>query len=300
MQTPAHAPAGALVGIAQFARDARGPPLAVGHMAIDADKIDNGVTKGKAVVVLHTWKDHLWAFGSKSEPPGAVPVADEATGGAADEKVDGDGTGGNGGDAGTPGLQEPAENAQDGTAAEVEEIEKLTSEGVLDVPFVVPARIKFTSEVSTRLRAALLQALRTSLAALPTSAFPMPTTILYTAHILPARAFSRTATTPVDIKHSAFKSLSAFLRASEKGGLVKLKDARPDVVVTAVFPTHADVVAHQIHRTVGEEDERRRRVDERDAQQAAEAANAEKTITVTELWKPHLGTLPLFADLGLE
>jgi translation initiation factor 2D len=128
----------------------------------------------------------------------------------------------------------------------------------------------------------------------------MPTTTLYTAHILPARPFSQTATTPVDIKHSAFKSLSAFLRASEKGGLLKLKDARPDAQVSAVFPTHADVDAHRPHRTIGEEDERRRRAEEREARQAAEAANAEKTITVTELWKPHLGTLPLFAELGLE
>ncbi|KAH9030475.1 hypothetical protein EDB84DRAFT_1602640 [Lactarius hengduanensis] len=55
------------------------------------------------------------------------------------------------------------------------------------------------------------------------------------------------------------------------------------VQVAAVFPTHADVVAHQPHRT-----------------QAAEAASIGKTITVTELWKPHLGTSPLIEDLGLE
>ncbi|KAH9177979.1 hypothetical protein EDB89DRAFT_1844148 [Lactarius sanguifluus] len=283
VQAPAHGLAGALVSVAQFVRDARGPPLAVGRMAVDADKIDNnGVNKGKAVVVLHTWKDHLWALGSKSGPPDDLPVVAEAAGGAGD---DSDGTDSNGADTPQPGAdQEPAENApaatQDGTA-EVEEIEKLTPE-----------------EVSTRLRAALLQALRTSLAALPKSAFPMPTTILYTAHILPARPFSRTATTPVDIKHSAFKSLSAFLRASEKGGLLRLKDARPDVQVGAVFPTHADVIAHEPHHTVGEEDERRRRAEVREA--AAEAANAGKTVTVTELWKPHLGTLPLFEDLGLD
>jgi translation initiation factor 2D len=145
-----------------------------------------------------------------------------------------------------------------------------------------------------------LQALKTTLSNLPTSAFPMPTTTLYTAHILPARPFTQTVTTPVDIKHSTFKSLSAFLRTTEKGGLLKLKDARPDVVVVAVYPTHADVVAHRPHRTVGEEDERRRRREERNTQQAAAAANAEKSMAVTELWKPHLGTLPLFADLGLE
>ena len=128
----------------------------------------------------------------------------------------------------------------------------------------------------------------------------MPTTTLYTVHILPARPFTPTATTPVDIKHSTFKSLSAFLRTAEKGGLLKLKDARPDVVVVAVYPTHADAVAHRPHRTVGKEDERRRRVEEHEAQQAAAAENAQKSMTVTELWKPHLGTLPLFGDLGLE
>lgn len=161
------------------------------------------------------------------------------------------------------------------------------------------------SEVSARLRAALLQALKTTLADLPSSAFPMPTTTLYTVHILRARAFvpttgTTTTTTPVDIKHSTFKSLSAFLRTAEKGGLLKLKDARPDVVVVAVYTTHKDVVAHRLHRTVGEEESRKRRAEERDAQQAVAAANAGKSMKVTELWKPHLGTLPLFEDLGHE
>ena len=267
-------------------------------MAVDGDTIDNGVTKGKAVVVLHTWKDHLWALGSKSDPPDAIPVADdEATVSASGDSDSADENGPNAGP--EPAAENPPVATEEGT----EEIEKLTPEGAVAVHCTLCLSSRsppITPEVSTRLRAALLQALQTSLAALPNSAFPMPTTILYTAHILPARPFSRTATTPVDIKHSAFKSLSAFLRVSEKGGLLKLKDARPDVVVAAVFPKHADVVAHQPHRTVGEEDERRRRAEEREAQQAAEAANAEKAITVTELWKPHLGTLPLFADLGLE
>jgi len=100
--------------------------------------------------------------------------------------------------------------------------------------------------------------------------------------MLPARPFSRKATNRVDVKHSAFKLLSAFLRSAEKGGLLKLKDARPDAPVATVFPTHADVVAHQLHHTVREDDERRKFSEEREARQAEEAANAEKTITVTQ------------------
>ena len=63
-------------------------------MAVDADKIDNGLTKGK----VYTWKGNLWAPESMGEPSDTFPVADEAGG----EKVDGDGTGGDGRDDDTP------------------------------------------------------------------------------------------------------------------------------------------------------------------------------------------------------
>ena len=128
VQAPADAPSGTLVGIAQFARDARAPPLAVGRMAVDADKIDHGVTKGKAVIVLHTWKDHLWTIGAKGEPPEAVtastPGDEEA--GAGDDDKDAGPNGGEGADAPTSASQEPVvEN--DGPVSGPEE--RLTPEG---------------------------------------------------------------------------------------------------------------------------------------------------------------------------
>lgn len=127
MQTPADAPSGTLVGIARFVRDARGPPLAVGRMAVDADKIDHGVTKGKAVIVLHTWKDHLWAIGSKGEPPEAVAVSapgeEETATGDDDKDVGPDG--GEGADVLTGAGQGPV--VGDGPVSGPEE--KLTPEG---------------------------------------------------------------------------------------------------------------------------------------------------------------------------
>jgi len=69
-------------------------------------------------------------------------------------------------------------------------------------------------EVYACLQAMLLQALRTILAALPSSAFPMPIITLYTAHMVLAGPFTRAVTTPVDIKHSTLKSLSTFLRVA--------------------------------------------------------------------------------------
>jgi len=45
-------------------------------MAVDTDQItDDNTVKGRAVIVLHTWKDHLWMIGAKGEPPEPVPLS---------------------------------------------------------------------------------------------------------------------------------------------------------------------------------------------------------------------------------
>ena len=51
---------------------ARGPPLAVGRLAVDLSLVR--AEKGKAVNVLHTWKDHLFDLGCKGDPPGIVEI----------------------------------------------------------------------------------------------------------------------------------------------------------------------------------------------------------------------------------
>ena len=100
MQVLPDASAGSLVGVAKFARDARGPPLAVGRMPINFEKVNQSVTKGYAVIALHTWEDYLWPIKSKGEPPEAVPVS--AMG---DQDVGvGDGGGANGSDVGADAL----------------------------------------------------------------------------------------------------------------------------------------------------------------------------------------------------
>ena len=66
---------------------ARGPPLAVGHLAVDLGVVKDG-GKGKAVHVLHSWKDYLFDLGSKVDPPGIVDAVDDATEGKEDLKPD--------------------------------------------------------------------------------------------------------------------------------------------------------------------------------------------------------------------
>ncbi|KAH9037440.1 hypothetical protein EDB85DRAFT_2199080 [Lactarius pseudohatsudake] len=81
LMVPTHVLAGALVSV----RNAWKPPLSVGRMTIDADKIDNNsVNEGKAVVVRCIHGRHLWALGTRCGLPNALPVAaaagDEVTG----------------------------------------------------------------------------------------------------------------------------------------------------------------------------------------------------------------------------
>ena len=54
----------------------RGPPLAVGRMAVDLATLKAG-EKGKAVHVLHTWKDHLFDMGTRADPPGEMEAEED-------------------------------------------------------------------------------------------------------------------------------------------------------------------------------------------------------------------------------
>lgn len=118
---------------------------------------------------------------------------------------------------------------------------------------------------------------------------------MYSSHILPSRPFQPApAATPLDIKHSSHKSLTAFLKACEKDGLLKLKDMKSDLVVMGVFPKHTDVISHHAYRTVKEMEEKRERTQERAEMERSKV----KEMQVTELWKPHQQTVQFFAQTG--
>ena len=58
------------------ATSTRGPPLAVGRLAVNPDTSKAGA-KEKAVHVLHTWKDHLFDMGNKADPPGEIKAEED-------------------------------------------------------------------------------------------------------------------------------------------------------------------------------------------------------------------------------
>lgn len=61
---------GAIVCVTPWVSNAPGPALAIGRMLVDGGDIQRGRVKtGKAVAILHIYKDFLWSMGSKAEPP---------------------------------------------------------------------------------------------------------------------------------------------------------------------------------------------------------------------------------------
>lgn len=76
------------MSITQYHPGKIGPPLAVGRMALPSDELKDG-KKGKAVLVLHTWKDCLWDLGSGCDVPEAREASqrDESDSGGGAEQV---------------------------------------------------------------------------------------------------------------------------------------------------------------------------------------------------------------------
>ena len=85
------------------------------------------------------------------------------------------------------------------------------------------------SEVSTLLSAALLQVLSTA----PPS-FPIPSSQLYSAHVLPSRPAYIPAARRDDviINKSEWKKLAKWMKEVSKEGVLKIKESKGEVVVT--------------------------------------------------------------------
>ncbi|KAI0752119.1 eukaryotic translation initiation factor SUI1 family protein [Fomes fomentarius] len=275
-----------LVSITQYHRGALGPPIAVGRMAVSSDTLRSAEEKdikGKAVYVLHTWKDALWEMGPSkgADPPvpreittaghteDSVESSEEAT---PNETV----TAGGEVAAGPP-AEEPTVN----TPAESQEL--LTPE-----------------DVSEMLRAAILQVIGLNLAKAPPSTFPISASTFWSSYVLPARpvralgANGLADASAVDVKHSTYKNAKTFLKACAKEGLLKLKETKGDIQVTAVYPQHPAVGERRPYRTIGDLEAKAKKAEDRQ-QQGREAEDKRKgEIQVSELWTPHATTVPLF------
>ncbi|KAH7908853.1 hypothetical protein BJ138DRAFT_1115485 [Hygrophoropsis aurantiaca] len=270
-----------LVTVTQYTRDHNsvGPPLAVGRMAVNGAALSQEGAKGKAVNILHTWKDNLFEMGKKSDPPEAIIITENPQVSSEEHgsRENGD-------------EDEPKGGIPEATSSTSQDApaESLEPSG--------PPLSK--EEVSSILHSSLLQAIRTSLSSVSPSAYPIPASTFYSSHILPSRPafFSPTPSTPVDIKHSSHKSLTAFLKSAEKDGLLKLKDMKFDVLVLGVIPKHKDVEAHRVYTSLRDVELKNEKRENREEEERTKV----KELVVRELWKPHQQSMKFFADGGFD
>ena len=102
------------------------------------------------------------------------------------------------------------------------------------------------------------------------------------------------APTPVDIKHSTYKNLTAFLKSVEKDGLLRLKEFKGDLNILGVNASHSEVQSHLPYQTVGDKEKR----EEKKAEREKSEREMVKEITVRELWKPHAQSIQFFEAIG--
>ncbi|EIW76663.1 hypothetical protein CONPUDRAFT_157843 [Coniophora puteana RWD-64-598 SS2] len=287
---PANLVVGQLVSITTVSRDGSslGAPLAVARADVDASVITQR-GKGKAARVLHTWKDHLFTMGRGGDPPEGSNVT-LSDGEEADIANDPEETN----------VGKGLKDLSIGGAAEIsgnDQVKLGKSEFTPSNPASKPAAASSFSkeEVSDILRASLIQAIATTVSSLPAATFPIPASTFYSAHILPARPASSQAT-PIDIKHSSYKSLTTFLKATEKDGLVKLKDLKGDILILSINAGHVDVKSHAKYTTIRDVEAKKERQEQRER---AEQDRAHELV-VNELWRPHLQTLSFFQQGGFD
>ncbi|KAF4568396.1 hypothetical protein EYR40_010196 [Pleurotus pulmonarius] len=269
---------GQLVAIVQYTsgESKRGYPLAVGHMSVSGEILQQD-GKGKAVYVKHTWKDTLWDMGRGGEIPDPMTI-DTLPSPQSSSQVAVDG------DPSASVINQSPNSTSNTASSEHAQAVELTPD-----------------DVSAALRSSLLQAVQTTLSKLPPSSFPIIATTFYSNNVLLSRpAFpSPYSETPIDIKHSSHKSLTAFLKAMEKEGLITLKVPKGksggDAVITAVNARHPDVESHPSYTTIADIEARREKREEREVKERSKV----KEHVVTEKYKPMgSGSVRFFEECG--
>lgn len=265
-------------------------------MALPSDHLNDGSQeKGKAVHILHTWKDHLWDMGSKPDVPEATLINSRTPE-----------------ESGEPTASDTREDASD-----LPPTEELSNMSIQPQELDQSAPPYTPQEITSLLHTSLLQAIS---ATIPASSFPIPSTLFYTNHILPSRPAFPASIVPhsgpappdaspcpsaldITIKSSTHKSLTTFLKAEEKFSLLTLKapqkhSQQSDLLITSVNVKHPSVAGHHRHVTVKdiETTAAKKALKENKAREAQEGGEVE----VIELWKPHQSTMSLFEGIGAK
>ncbi|KAI9205966.1 uncharacterized protein BJ171DRAFT_500223 [Polychytrium aggregatum] len=285
-------------------------PLAVGRTAYSADEINAmGKLQGKAVVIAHTYGDHLWQMGDRSEPPEIPQNFDDTpeeldSEDETDEIDDADNVAPTDAEIDQADAVQVSVDSVTDLAAQLDEVHVDVTADAQDntVPEEAVESLDDDAVVITAkdmdefLETAFLTCITTKLAEDP-KVLPLHASTLYSNYIIPCRSLGSI----VDIKLSTHKKVGKFLKVMEKKGLVKIKERSGETVLVGINFQHPQIVAFQPpKRIAGAEKPAKKPDSTTGSAQTSTSALAGETIKTTELLKPHGATLAFFSNLGFK
>ncbi|BGO95274.1 hypothetical protein NBRC10512_003037 [Rhodotorula toruloides] len=266
---PASIQPGSLVAIT-VASDSSQRVVAVGQLGCTKEELvrmqqSEKERKGKAVITLHARGDYLWATGSAVDAPLPERTAEPASTNDSAESL----------------ADNLASSTLDDSSAPTKADDASAPTGSASSTELSP------SDVDQILLNALLLAICTSLS---TAQFPLPASLLYSSHILPARPATLLSTPAgpgaAEIKKSSFKKLDRLIKAAVKKGYITAKEMKGEWVVQSVNAKHADVETLRPYKTIANEEKAQAREAKKDEEKKeASEAGAKGDPEVTELWK---------------
>ncbi|KAI8639833.1 hypothetical protein BD408DRAFT_420803 [Parasitella parasitica] len=247
-------------------------PLAIGTMALPTSNITpRSGMKGKAVYIIHVYKDFLWAMGDKSGPPELESISDDEYQEEADE-------------------EETTEQTKD-----TDVIVEKTQEISITPDTTTSSKQLTTDEIDEWLMKSLHQALVFKIK--PENAsniLPLSASSFYSAYIMPCRPL--TVGAEIDIKKSSWKKLQKFLKVVDKSGLLKTKEQRGETMVISINHSHPSLQDVRRYKTMESASAQAANAKELAAKEAATAvkdADAAKSksslpnqIEIQEIFKP--------------
>lgn len=211
-------------------------PIGVGVTAMSTAQMVAAAMKGRGIIVLHTYLDHLWAFGDKSHPPliphrSALDPDERQRGGPASAESE---SRADGSEAGASELAaEAPEAGGDGDAVpprgsppDLGDVQRLSLEDEEPSPGAQAddgAVAKITPAEMDELL--LLCCLRAIKCRLKKSDLPLLTSTFFSVHLIPCCPNGKR----IDMKKSSYKKLSKFLQSMQQRGLLQVKESSKGV-----------------------------------------------------------------------
>ncbi|OMO77514.1 Translation initiation factor SUI1 [Corchorus olitorius] len=288
-------------------------PIAVGSTTMSSTEALKADLRGKALRILHYYRDLLWesveghyvpnagffedavfedpSFFSSNQPApsgeSATDLSDAQESGTDKENI-GESVDVNDvvSERNASSTQNDSENAAEEITTDVSDL-KLTDNNAASESNIEHHHLS-AEDVDSHLDRCLLQALHTTV---KEKDLPMPGSTLWSNHVLPCRPSGIT----LDIKKSSHKKLSKWLQAKSSTGLIMVKEDKykKEAMLISVNRGHPDYLLFKPEKRPVE------KVDQA-GEQAATEQRSKKLLEVVEVYKSSVHVNPIFASVGSD